>query len=80
MIIEIIRIIEKPYDFKNGDSFIFMFFTPLESLAACPVRSIASIGAYSGDDGFSFFSETGFNAPFDPTRWNFEDFLTGFTR
>src|SRR4030042_894920 len=50
-------------------------FTPLESPAACPVRSSASIGACSGDeprktsgllrgeDIIPFRANTGFNAP-----------------
>ena len=55
-------------------------FTPLESPAACPVRSSASIGACSGDeDIIPFRANTGFNALCEPPRWKVEDFLTGFT-
>ena len=55
-------------------------FTPLESPAACPVRSSASIGACSGDeDIIPFRANTGFNAPCEPPRWKVKDFLTGFT-
>jgi len=55
------------------------FFTPLESPAACPVRSSASIGACSGDeDIIPFRANTEFNAPCEPPRWKVEDFLTGF--
>ena len=56
------------------------FFTPLESPAACPVRSSASIGACSGDeDIIPFRANTEFNAPCEPPRWKVKDFLTGFT-
>jgi hypothetical protein len=44
-------------------------FTPLESPAACPVRSSASIGASSGDgDRIPFGANTGFKAPCEPSR------------
>ncbi len=63
-----------------GNKMFSSHFTPLESPAACPVRSSASIGACSGDeDKIPFGANTGFKAPCEPSRWKVEDLLTGFT-
>jgi len=63
-----------------GNKIFSSHFTPLESPAACPVRSSASIGACSGDeDKIPFGANTGFKAPCEPSRWKVEDLLTGFT-
>ena len=67
-----------------------LYFTPLESPAACPVRRSVSIGVYRGDeprktsgllrgeDWILFGANTGFQAQCEPSRWKVEDFLTGF--
>jgi hypothetical protein len=74
-----------------GNKIFSSHFTPLESPAACPVRSSASIGACSGDeprktygllrgeDKIPFGANTGFKAPCESSRWKVEDLLTGFT-
>src|SRR4030042_872148 len=56
-----------------------LHFTSLESPAACPVRSSASIGACNEDeDEIPFGANTGFKAPCEPSRWKVEYLLTGF--
>jgi hypothetical protein len=64
----------KTYDkrlkhYQNGKNKATGFFTPLESPAACPVRSLASIGACSEDeDKILFGASAGFKTPCEPSH------------
>ncbi len=59
-----------------------LHFTPLESPAACPVRSSASIGACNGDEDEFLLErtplETFSNGVNEPSCWKVEYLLTGF--